>query len=204
MNPMLPASVQSDLVLASGSPRRAEILRMLGFDFEVVVAPVNEDVPDGADPAAHVRELALSKAQAARGRASRGLWIGADTVVVVDGEILNKPASADEALSMLSRLRGRWHDVHTGVALVEAATQQHVEAAERTAVLFRRWDDAFLRRYIATGECRDKAGAYAIQGLGALLVQEIRGCYFNVMGFPVGCFVDLLSVLRPLEVPDAG
>lgn len=204
MNPMLPASVQNDLVLASGSPRRAEILRMLGFDFEVVVEPVNEDVADGADPGAHVRDLALRKVQAARGHRTEGLWIGADTIVVVDGAILNKPASTSEAMAMLATLRGRWHDVHTGVALVEAATLQHVEASERTAVLFRNWEDAFLHRYVEAGESLDKAGAYAIQGLGALLVQEIRGCYFNVMGFPIGCFLDLLSLLRPLEARDAG
>jgi septum formation protein len=200
VNPMLSARLQRDLVLASTSPRRAAILRMLDFDFETVAAPIAEDEHGLADPEPHVLQLARLKAQAARVHRSHGVLIGADTVVAIGGEILEKPASHAEALAMQKRLRGQWHTVFTGVALVDAATGRHAAAAERTEVHFQAWDDAFLERYVATGEGMDKAGAYAIQGLGALLVREIRGCYFNVMGFPVGCFVGLLE---RFQMPEA-
>jgi len=205
VNPMLPARLQSDLVLASASPRRAQILAMLGFEFRVARAVVDETVPLRADPEAHVRGLARLKAGTAAARARRsGLYIGADTVVVVDGDILGKPESKRAALDMLRRLRGRWHNVFTGVALLERPSGRRAEAVERTEVRFHIWDDRFLRRYVDTGECMDKAGAYAIQGFGALLVREIRGCYFNVMGFPASCFLDLLLDLRRPGVRNAG
>ena len=203
MNPLLPAAIQSDLVLASGSPRRAEILRMLGFEFEVIVAAVAEDVPAGVNPPLHARDLALCKARAAAQSRSRGWFIGADTIVVVDGDILNKPRSPAEALAMHRRLRDRWHRVYTGVALYAPESGRHVEATECTEVHFRNWDDGILERYVATGEGDDKAGAYAIQGYGAMLVHEIRGCYFNVMGFPVTCFLELLRAARPEAGRDA-
>ena len=203
MNPLLPAAMQHDLVLASASPRRAEILAMLGFEFEVVVADVCEAVPAGADPSQHARDLALRKATAAAASRSRGLFIGADTIVEVDGDILNKPGSAPEALAMHRRLRDRWHRVHTGIALYDAASGRHDHATACTEVRFENWDDATLERYVATGEGNDKAGAYAIQGIGAMLVREIRGCYFNVMGFPVTCFLELLRAARGQAVRDA-
>lgn len=203
MNPLLPAAMQQDLILASGSPRRAEILAMLGFEFEVVVASVSEAVPDGADPPRHARDLALRKAMAAAATRSRGLFIGADTIVVVDGDILNKPVSPAEALAMHRRLRDRWHRVYTGVALYDVASGRHDHATACTEVRFEPWDDATLERYVATGEGDDKAGAYAIQGVGAMLIREIRGCYFNVMGFPVSCFMGLLRAFRGEAVRDA-
>jgi len=125
--------------------------------------------------------------------------IGADTVVAIDDAILEKPQSAAEALAMLQRLRGRWHTVFTGVALLDGRAHRTVAATERTEVRFADWDDAGLQRYVESGECMDKAGAYAIQGLGALLVQEIRGCFYNVMGFPVGTFARLLAALHDPE-----
>jgi septum formation protein len=201
---MLPAAHQGPLVLASGSPRRAEILRMLGFEFEIEVAGVDETGRAGTSPEAYVTELALHKAEAGARRRGRGTIVGADTIVVIDGDILNKPETEAEALVMLRRLRGRWHDVHTGVAVLDAGSGRRRAGAERTAVLFRDWDDGFLRRYVATGECTDKAGAYAIQGLGALLVREIRGCFYNVMGFPIHTFVDLLAQVRSGEDERAG
>jgi septum formation protein len=201
---MLPASMQQDLVLASGSPRRAEILRMLGFEFETVLAPIAEHEHGADDPAEHVQRLAALKAQAARQVRPRGVLIGADTIVVIDGDRLEKPASAAAALAMQHRLRGRWHTVLTGIALVDATTGAERVGFETTDVHFEAWDDVFLRRYVDTGEGMDKAGGYAIQGLGALLVREIRGCYYNVMGLPVGCFVRLLSALRGVEVERAG
>jgi septum formation protein len=170
MNPLLPASIQEDLLLASASPRRAAILQMLGFDFEVVPANIEE---------------------------------GNDTAVVA-GRILGKPRSAAEAFEMLCDLRGRWHRVYTGIALHDLATARGVDDVETTSIRFHACEDDLLRRYVDTGECDDKAGAYAIQGLGAMLVQEIRGCFYNVMGLPVGRFISLLRAFRGSEVERAG
>jgi len=202
VNPLLPASVQRDLVLASASPRRAAILEMLGFEFEVVPTRVEETHTSIAEPVEQARSLARLKAEAVPGK-RRGTSIGADTLVVVDGAILGKPVSEAEALDMLRRLRGRWHLVHTGIALHDLAVRRSVAAVETTEVLFHDWDEELLRRYVRTGECADKAGAYAIQGFGAMLVREIRGCYYNVMGLPVGRFLALLRELRAREVERA-
>ncbi len=203
MNPLLPAAMQQDLVLASASPRRAAILRMLGFDFDVVPTRVEEEPLHEPDPAAHARIQARRKAGAGGTGRLRGTSIGADTIVVVDGDILGKPTTPDEALHMLRRLRGRWHTVHTGVALQDLASGRLVDGVESTEVRFHSWNDEVLRRYVDTRECDDKAGAYAIQGVGAMLVQEIRGCYYNVMGFPVQRFLALLGEFRKVEVADA-
>jgi septum formation protein len=204
VNPMLAPHVQRDLVLASGSARRAEILRMLGFEFEIVAVPIPEHELGLPEPDAHVEQLARLKAEAAARTRARGLFLGADTIVVVDGDILEKPPTPEVALAMLRRLRGRWHTVHTGVALLDGATGGVSVGAERTEVRFRDWPDAMLAQYVATGECMDKAGAYAIQGLGALLVAEIRGDFFNVMGLPVGLLLRFLEERRAAEVPGAG
>lgn len=197
MNPMLEPHQQQGLVLASASPRRAAILTMLGFDFEVLSIPVAEEALGHPDPVQHVERLARLKAEAAAGRLDDGLFLGADTIVVVDGDILNKPLSRSDALAMHQRLAGRWHTVYTGVAVLDRASGRQAVGSESTAVRFHEWDEGFRSRYVATGEGDDKAGAYAIQGLGALLVREIQGCYFNVMGLPVSRFVQLLQALRP-------
>jgi len=200
MNPLLPWTSQRDWILASASPRRASILRMLGFEFEVEPTNAETEPLDEPEPLAHSRAQARRKAvSGTRGR-QRGTCIGADTIVVVDGDILGKPGSAEEALAMLQRLRGRWHLVHTGLALQDVESGRGVDGVESTEVRFRHWDDATLQRYVATGECADKAGAYAIQGFGAMLVQEIRGCFYNVMGFPVQRFLSLLEELHDVEV----
>lgn len=204
VNPMLAPHVQRDLVLASGSARRAEILSMLGFEFEIVSVPIPEHELGHPEPDEHVQQLARLKAEAAARTRSRGLFLGADTVVVVDGDILEKPPSEAIALDMLRRLRGRWHTVHTGVAVLDRGTGGASVGVERTEVRFRDWPDAALGRYVATGECMDKAGAYAIQGFGALLVAEIRGDFFNVMGLPVGLLLRFLEERRAAEVTDAG
>lgn len=164
---------------------------MLEFDFLVYPTPVEETADRQREPVAHARGLAELKAAAAAARFPHHRCIGADTIVVVDGDVLEKPRSRVEALQMLTRLRDRWHTVHTAIALVHG--RRAAAAVESTKVRFNAVSDAFLRRYVETGECDDKAGAYAIQGLGALLVREIRGCYFNVMGFPVTRFVELLQ-----------
>jgi septum formation protein len=204
MNPIVPARLQEGLVLASASPRRAEILSMLGFDFEVEPVHVEESHDGRATAPEHARRLARDKACALRPRRRQGTAIGADTIVVLDDEIMGKPSSFEDALGMLLRLQGRWHTVHTGIALHDLAEGRGVDAVESTEVCFHACGDDTLRRYVETGECDDKAGAYAIQGVGAMLVKEIRGCYYNVMGFPIGSFLNLLRELRTSEVGRAG
>ncbi|HEY1404825.1 MAG TPA: Maf family protein, partial [Pyrinomonadaceae bacterium] len=173
------------LVLASASPRRAEILRAVGWPFEAVAANVDETARGDEEVTAYVERLACEKAEAvAEGRAS-GLVLGADTVVVVGGRMLGKPVDAEDARRMLGLLNGRWHDVLTGVALVRAETRDVLVAHELTRVRFAQMTDEEIDWYVATGETADKAGAYAVQGRAALFIEEIEGDYWNVVGLPV-------------------
>ncbi|HZH89270.1 MAG TPA: Maf family protein [Pyrinomonadaceae bacterium] len=173
------------LVLASSSPRRAEILRAVGWPFEAVAANVDEAARDGEEVVEYVERLACEKAEAvAEGRAS-GLVLGADTVVAAGGRILGKPADAEDARRMLRLLGGGWHDVLTGVALVRAETGDVLVAHELTRVRFAPMTDEEIDWYVATGEPSDKAGAYAVQGRAALFIEEIEGDYWNVVGLPV-------------------
>lgn len=173
------------IILASNSPRRRELLAQIGIrDFQILSPDVDETVEPGLSPARMVETLSLRKAQAAAGRAgAEDLIIAADTVVALDGRVLGKPQDQGEAFAMLSALSGREHRVYTGVTVLgggQAATEH-----EETAVAFRALSPEEIRDYIATGEPMDKAGAYGIQGVGALLVQGIRGDYCNVVGLPV-------------------
>ncbi len=183
------------LILASGSPRRRELLRNAGFIFEVIPPEVAEDNPDNDAPAKLVERLALDKAEAVAGRFRRQdnvVVLGADTVVVVDSTLLGKPASPAEARQMLQRLSDRTHEVITGVALVEPETARRTVAHETTRVFFRPLEPQEMEDYVATGEPLDKAGAYAIQGGASRFVTRVEGCYFNVMGLPVALVDRLL------------
>ena len=183
------------LILASGSPRRRELLRNAGFTFEVIPPEVAEDNPDNEAPAMLVERLALDKAEAVAGRFHRQdnvVVLGADTVVVVDSTLLGKPASPAEARQMLERLSDRTHEVITGVALVEPETARRTVAHETTRVFFRPLEPQEMEDYVATGEPLDKAGAYAIQGGASRFVTRVEGCYFNVMGLPVALVDRLL------------
>ncbi len=176
---------KAKIILASNSPRRRELLGQMGLkDFKVSAPNVDESVEDGLSPAQIVEQLSRRKAQAAAKKAGpNDLIIAADTVVALDGTVLGKPHSTDEAFAMLSSLSGREHHVYTGVTVLqgERAVTQH----EETAVSFRVLEPDEIWGYIATGEPMDKAGAYGIQGLGALLVSGIRGDYCNVVGLPL-------------------
>ena len=178
-------TARETLVLASRSPRRAEILRTVNWPFETEAADVDEALRGGESATRYVERLAREKAQAVAARRLFGLVLGADTTVVVDGEILAKPFDEREARSMLRRLRGRWHEVLTGVALVRAETKQSVTAHERTRVRFAPMTDAEIDWYVSTREPADKAGAYAAQGHGALFVEAIEGDFWNVVGLPI-------------------
>jgi septum formation protein len=175
------------LVLASGSPRRAELLSRLGLDFVVRVPEVDESLAAGERPVAAAGRLARSKAAAAV--RDGALTIGCDTLVVHRGEILGKPQGPDEAVEMLRRLQGDEHVVYTGVAV---ATPGRAESAvEGTRVWFRSLDPRECEEYVATHEPMDKAGAYGIQGFGAAIVERIEGDYFNVMGLPIQRLLEL-------------
>jgi len=178
-----------DLVLASGSPRRASVLRQLGLPFEVVVPDVDETLRPGEPGDLAAERLARAKAE--RGTGPGLLAFGFDTIVVEGDETLGKPADEAEARAMLARLAGGTHEVFTGIA---AATPGRIESAvERTRVRVRRLSEEDVAAYVATGEPMDKAGAYGIQGAGASLVDGIVGDFFNVMGFPVQRFLELLG-----------
>lgn len=178
-----------DLVLASGSPRRATVLRQLGLGFRVSVPDVDETLfPDESAGSAAER---LARAKAGRGAGPGVLSFGFDTIVVEGGDVLGKPADEEEARAMLARLSGGTHEVFTGIA---AAGPDRIESAiERTRVRVRRLSDEDVAAYVATGEPMDKAGAYGIQAAGASLVEGIEGDFFNVMGFPVQRFLELLG-----------
>lgn len=182
------------IVLASGSPRRRLLLEQLGLTVEVRPAHVNEAVLPGEKPGPHVERLAREKVAAVAGEPGDALVIGGDTVVVLDGEILGKPRDAGHAVEMLLRLEGREHRVDTGVAVAApggAMRSAVVSATVRFRPLGRRAAEA----YVATGEPMDKAGAYGIQGYGSVLVEEVRGDYFAVMGLPVQRVVRLFEDL---------
>lgn len=183
---MKPSSSESpQIILASNSPRRKELLGQMGlYEFKVSAPNGDESVEEGLSPARIVEELSLRKARAAAEKAGpEDLIIAADTVVALDGAVLGKPRSGEDAFSMLSALSGREHLVYTGVTVLQG--ERAVTEHEETAVRFREAAPGEIRGYIATGEPMDKAGAYGIQGRGALLVSGIRGDYSNVVGLPV-------------------
>jgi len=177
----------STLTLASSSPRRRQLLEMLGIPVRVVSPNVSEVRRPVETPVDYVERLAREKALAVPGR----LVLGADTTVVVRDEVLEKPVDAVDALRMLKKLQGRTHQVVTSIALVAGETIH--QATDVTNVVFRRLDDVFLEAYVATGEPMDKAGAYGIQGYGAALVERIDGDFFSVMGLPIRLVLELLD-----------
>ena len=177
--------ISGRLVLASASPRRAEILKLLGIDFDWLPGDIDETFLEGETPREHVLRLSEGKAAlAARGRPDA--WIlGADTIVVVAGEILGKPGSPAEAAAMLEQLSGRKHDVLTGFAIIRQDLGIRVREVVRSTVLFREISGDEMAWYTGTSEPYDKAGAYAVQGMGACFVREIRGSFSNVVGLPL-------------------
>lgn len=182
------------LILASTSPRRADILKQIGMQFIIRASDLDEEQFDHPIPPTEmVMSLALKKAQKVARSVSEGLIIGADTIVVIEGEILGKPASPTEAIAMLSRLNGKEHSVFTGVALLEVPGGRNAISFVETIVQFRSLGSSEIETYVATGEPFDKAGGYGIQGRGAILVEKINGCYFNVVGLPVAKLVTMLK-----------
>ncbi len=185
------------LILASSSARRAEILRAAGWPFAAVAADIDESPRQGEDAVSYVRRLALAKAQTVAREFNEGLVLGADTTVLVEGEMLGQPRDDDDARRMLKLLSGKWHEVLTGVALLRAdENTQPLVDHETTRVRFARMSDEEIDWYVATGEPRGKAGAYGIQGPAALFVEEIQGDYFNIVGLPVRLVYELIRKMK--------
>lgn len=184
--------LQKKLVLASGSPRRAEILERAWGPHEVIVAGIDESLQPGEDAATYVQRLARSKAEAVMERLEEGLVLGADTTVVVEGQILGQPEDDADAKRMLGLLNGKWHEVLTGVALVRVGGESRVDY-ETTRVRFAEMSESEIDWYVSTGEPFGKAGAYGIQGKAALFIEEIQGDYFNIMGLPIRLVYELAA-----------
>jgi septum formation protein len=179
------------VVLASASPRRRELLDLVGIAHEVAPADIDETYRDGEEAAAHAERLAREKGEMIAARHPDAVVISADTIVVIDGLVLGKPRDESDAARMLSMLGGHTHVVLTAVAVSYGARMR--SGVEAVRVTFRSLDRDRVRAYIATGEPMDKAGAYGIQGFGATLVERIDGDYFAVMGLPLARMVDLLE-----------
>jgi septum formation protein len=180
------------LVLASQSPRREQILRMLGYSFETRRPDFEEIIPQGMEPDHAPEYLARGKAASLPELGAEALVLGSDTVVILDGRVMGKPEGPEEALEMLSALNGRTHRVVTGVALAREGRILD-SGASVTAVTFAKSRPEDLLAYARSGEPLDKAGAYAIQGRGAALVDRVEGCFYNVMGLPVQLTLRLLG-----------
>ena len=180
------------LILASSSPRRRDLLRQIGLDCTVMPADVDERLLPGEAPEHYALRVALDKARASAARSNNGIIIGADTIVVLSETILGKPADSADAARMLTMLSGRMHRVVTGLAVIDASTAEQSTALAVTRVWFRELSPEIIASYVATGEPLDKAGAYGIQERGALFVERIDGCYFNVVGLPLFLLADLL------------
>jgi len=200
------------LYLASASPRRRELLAQLGLDPALLPVPVDEAARTGEPAHDLVRRLATAKGREAHRRLPTGapaLLLAADTAVVIDGDCLGKPADPDDARAMLQQLCGRTHEVLTGVYLLRTDDAREIVEVDSTTVRFRAYDDAAVRAYVASGEGRDKAGGYGIQGRGVLLVEGIRGSWSNVVGLPLerlpgwlaAIGVDLWQLMRSATPP---
>jgi septum formation protein len=186
-------SLPPRVVLASQSPRRRDLLSLIGIAHVVRPADVDETMRAGESPDALAERLARAMALAVRATEPDAIVIGSDTIVVLDGEVLGKPASADDARAMLRRLSARTHTVVTAVAVVRG--DRVASGVERVTVTFRALDEHAIDRYVATGEPMDKAGAYGIQGFGATIVERVDGDYFAVMGLALGRLIELLASL---------
>ncbi len=189
--------IKQKLILASKSPRRAEILSAVNWPFEARAADIDETRNGSEDAVTYVKRLALSKARAVADQLRPGLVLGADTVVVVEDEILGQPRDDEDARRMLRLLSGKWHEVLTGVALLGISDGKFLVEHEVTRVRFAQMSGNEIDWYVGTDEPMDKAGAYAIQGRAALFIEEIEGDYFNIVGLPVRLVYELARKILP-------
>lgn len=195
-------SQQPSLILASKSPRRRYLLKKAGLDFMVIPSDLDESAVPETEPAAYVRTLAEAKARDIASRHPDSWVIGADTIVSINERILGKPASIEDARVMLRNLSGRTHQVFTGYCILQPAIGFHYADTAVTDVTFKRLTDREIDWYVSTGEPFDKAGAYAIQGMGTFLVRSINGSYTNVVGLPVCEVVEILIREGVMDLED--
>ncbi|MFW6264862.1 MAG: Maf family protein [Bacillota bacterium] len=181
------------LVLASRSPRRMELLNMLGFEFTIVPGNVKEEKFSNLPPVDMVKKLAEAKAKDILSLVEETVVIAADTIVLLDDIILGKPSNREEAISILSKIQGKKHQVFTGFAVYDTVSDNLIVDYDKTDVFMRSISDAEIRAYVATGEPMDKAGAYGIQGIGGIFVEKIIGSYFTVMGLPIHRLIPILN-----------
>ncbi len=179
------------LILASASPRRAHLLRLLDVPFEIAPSNANESLDTILPPDEYVREIAQRKIQAVAHRFDHALILGADTVVVLENAIFEKPNDAKHAEDMLAQLSGKTHQVYTGLALTDTETGQTLTEVATTHVTMRVLSSEDISRYVATGDSMDKAGAYGAQGRASAFIQSISGCFYNVVGLPLASFWSL-------------
>ncbi|MGD8188816.1 Maf family protein [Brevibacillus ginsengisoli] len=182
-----------NLVLASSSPRRRELLSTLGLSFSIAVSDVDETTPSNYTPTEIVESLAVRKAEKIAGEMTNALVLGSDTIVVLETQVLGKPKDEADAFRMLTMLQGREHTVYSGVAIVDAKTNRQEVSSSSTKVKIRPLLPEEIEAYIKTGEPMDKAGSYAIQGIGATIVEGIEGDYFTVVGLPLLLTAQLLK-----------
>ena len=185
--------IQAKIILASSSPRRRELLSRAELKFDICIKSVDETVPAGMSPAEGAEHTAAVKAMAVAFMNTEAVVIGADTIVVLDGEVLGKPKDKDDAADMLRKLSGREHEVITGVCLAYRGGYETFHCSSK--VKFYNLTDEEIRHYVASGEPMDKAGAYGIQGKGMMLVESINGDYFNIVGLPVAMTVRKIKEL---------
>ena len=184
-----------NLFLASSSPRRAELLKQIGLNCQIMVCDVDETLLPGMSPPELVEFLAERKAAAVARNLHEGIVLGADTVVVWQGQVLGKTLNEEDAFSMLVKLQGSTHDVYTGVALIDVHSGKIMVGHEKTRVFFRNIEEDEIRRYVASGEPLDKAGAYGAQGLAAIYINKLEGCYTNVVGLPLARLSVMLKAI---------
>ncbi len=192
--------MKTRFILASASPRRKELLEMAGLDFEVVPAGIDESFRDGETPHEHVLRLSREKARAVAGVHPEAWVLGADTIVLIDGEVLGKPGTKQEAKAMLGKLSGREHRVVTGFTLLKGRSATVATEAVESVVVFKKLTTGDIECYTSTGEPYDKAGGYAAQGKGASLIKEIRGSYTNVVGLPLCEVMEALKTVGAAKV----
>jgi septum formation protein len=196
--------MSSRLILASKSPRRYELLRQVGFDFEVVPSGVREDFVQKESPREHVIRLAEAKLRDVAGKYPDCWVIAADTVVYIDGSILGKPRDREEAVEMLRRLSGQEHRVLTGFSVCHLGKKKGDQKTVETTVKVKDLTPDEIEWYVQTGEPFDKAGGYAIQGIGSFMVKSIRGSYTNVVGLPLCELIQMLSRLGAITISECG
>ncbi|MGL5650768.1 MAG: Maf family protein [Paraclostridium sp.] len=183
-----------NIILASGSPRRKEILENANLKFSIITSDIDERIFENEEPIQLVLRLAFEKCMSVAQKNPSDLVIGADTIVVLDNEILGKPKNEEEAFNTLSKLSNREHQVITGMSIVNLENEKKIVDYAISNVKFKKLTDQDIKDYISTKECLDKAGSYGIQGYGALLVEEIKGDYFNIVGLPISKLSDILKI----------